>query len=578
MPNVIETAELAAEKALGQMYNCIRNKQHFKLEAGAGAGKTFSLVKGLQLIINEKGKEFAKRSQRVACITYTNVATNEINTRTDGNPIVFASTIHGFCWSLIQSHQIFMWEFLPTIQKKWEELINENDDGIIRKVCYSTGRRRLTDTEAHLSHDDILPLMVLLLRQEKFRRNLVAKYPIIFIDEYQDTDKEFAEALIEHFIASNNDINSPLLGFFGDSWQKIYRTGAGSIKHPNLNEIAKGANFRSASKIVDVLNNMRPELPQIARENIELGCVSILHTNSWEGERQTGGHWKGDLLARDSHDALVLTKNKLTEAGWNFSSNSSRILMLTHKVMASEQGYEGLVNAFTNNDSLFNLENSHINYMVNTLLPALKSFEDGQFGQMFLALGTNAPRIKKATDKTIWKENFDAISSLKDEGSIGDVMHLLKSMSPSILPDKISSLEEKLDSAIGDEISESRTLTELNNLRNISFRELIAFEKFIKSHTPFSTKHGVKGAEFDNVLVVLGRGWNLYNWDQLFTWLNTTCPLNKQEALERNRNLFYVACSRPKLNLTVLITQHLSSESLDLLRSWFGAETVRSLY
>ena len=110
------------------------------------------------------------------------------------------------------------------------------------------------------------------------------------------------------------------------------------------------------------------------------------------------------------------------------------------------------------------------------------------------------------------------------------------------------------------------------------FKELITFEKFIKNHTPFSTKHGVKGAEFDNVLVVLGRGWNLYNWDQLFTWLNTTCPENKIDALKRNRNLFYVACSRPKNNLTVLITQHLSDESLALLNQWFGDETVQSLY
>ncbi|ENM3953571.1 UvrD-helicase domain-containing protein, partial [Vibrio cholerae] len=141
MPNVIESAEVAAEEALRQMYSCIRNKRHFKLEAGAGAGKTFSLVKGLQLIIDERGSQLAKRSQKVACITYTNVATEEINTRTDSNPIVFASTIHGFCWSLIQGHQPFLWDSLPTIHSKWEEMINEIEDGKKRKVFYSTGRR-----------------------------------------------------------------------------------------------------------------------------------------------------------------------------------------------------------------------------------------------------------------------------------------------------------------------------------------------------------------------------------------------------------------------------------------------------
>ena len=27
-----------------------------------------------------------------------------------------------------------------------------------------------------------------------------------------------------------------------------------------------------------------------------------------------------------------------------------------------------------------------------------------------------------------------------------------------------------------------------------------------------STQHGVKGAEFENVLVIIGRGWNQYNF------------------------------------------------------------------
>lgn len=71
------------------------------------------------------------------------------------------------------------------------------------------------------------------------------------------------------------------------------------------------------------------------------------------------------------------------------------------------------------------------------------------------------------------------------------------------------------------------------------------------------------------MLIVLGRGWN-------FTLLNIGYPSNKKDALERN--LFYVACSRPKINLTVLITQQLSENSLALLRYWFGDETVQSIY
>ena len=66
-----------------------------------------------------------------------------------------------------------------------------------------------------LHHDDVLAFTVRLIGQPKFRRLLVARYPVLFIDEYQDTDKDFIDALREHFLGKEE---SPLIGFFGDHW------------------------------------------------------------------------------------------------------------------------------------------------------------------------------------------------------------------------------------------------------------------------------------------------------------------------------------------------------------------------
>ena len=63
-------AEVAAQRALDEMFRCIRERKSFRLEAGAGAGKTYSLVKALQVIIDEEGTQLVRRHQRVACITY----------------------------------------------------------------------------------------------------------------------------------------------------------------------------------------------------------------------------------------------------------------------------------------------------------------------------------------------------------------------------------------------------------------------------------------------------------------------------------------------------------------------------
>ena len=57
MPDAValSPAESAAEEGLEQMFQCIQERRNFRLEAGAGAGKTYSLVKALHRIIDDEG-------------------------------------------------------------------------------------------------------------------------------------------------------------------------------------------------------------------------------------------------------------------------------------------------------------------------------------------------------------------------------------------------------------------------------------------------------------------------------------------------------------------------------------------
>ena len=121
----------------------------------------------------------------------------------------------------------------------------------------------------------------------------------------------------------------------------------------------------------------------------------------------------------------------------------------------------------------------------------------------------------------------------------------------------------------------SPALEELEKLRAVPYVEIKALRKYLDGHSLFETKHGVKGAEFKNVLVVIGRGWNQYNFGEMLGLAGTQAvPAEKEAAYERNRNLFYVACSRPKLRLALLFTQQLSSQALATLEGWFGADTI----
>ncbi len=83
--------------AIDQCKNCIKDKISFVLQGGAGSGKTEAL-KELLLYINQTNPK-----AKVMCITHTNVAVNEILSRT-GNAFP-VSTIHSFINSLIKDYK-----------------------------------------------------------------------------------------------------------------------------------------------------------------------------------------------------------------------------------------------------------------------------------------------------------------------------------------------------------------------------------------------------------------------------------------------------------------------------------------
>lgn len=574
MPDVVapNPAETAAQRALVEVFQCIRDKKCFCLEAGAGAGKTYSLVKSLQLIIKQDGEHLIRRHQKVACITYTNVATNEITQRTDGHPVILASTIHSFCWELCKSFQAVLRVEVMNIAQLAEK-INEAGGIGMRCIAYDLGYRRITDLEVLLHHDDVLKVMVALIEKPKFRRILAARFPVVFIDEYQDTNAEFAECLMRHFVGPGE---GPLIGLFGDSWQKIYKTGAGSISHANLKLIGKEANFRSTPAVVNVLNRIRPELPQYVSDNADMGSAKVYHSNGFTGTRRTGGHWSGDLPSDVARHYLSALRETLANSGWSLEPQNTKILMLTHNALAAEQNYSQIWGIFDYADSLLKKEHPHIAFLADIVEPACTEFSAGRFGEMFSVIGRKQSGIRSLSQKHVWAMDMQRLVDLRAAGTIGEVIDLLMATKKPRLSDSVLRSERQLAAATQEEIDTSRTLTEIYKLRRLPYSEFMALADFINDQTPFATKHGVKGAEFDNVLVVLGRGWNQYNWCQFLEWFPDRYPVNKEESYFRNRNLFYVACSRPKKNLALLFTQLLTPGALATLEGWFGAENVTS--
>lgn len=103
-----ERAEQEANRVEEIILTTLESGKNFRVEAGAGAGKTFSLIKVIEWIQKNKWSYYQRRKQNVVCITYTNAAVEVISERLKDGSFIIPSTIHSFAWNSIKQYQSFL--------------------------------------------------------------------------------------------------------------------------------------------------------------------------------------------------------------------------------------------------------------------------------------------------------------------------------------------------------------------------------------------------------------------------------------------------------------------------------------
>ncbi|MDO9505460.1 AAA family ATPase [Hydrogenophaga sp.] len=78
---------------------------HSAFRGRAGSGKTTSLIKALERVVERHGQSMLMKRQRIACINYTEVAANEIREDVAAQNLVHVSTIHSFYWTIASTFQ-----------------------------------------------------------------------------------------------------------------------------------------------------------------------------------------------------------------------------------------------------------------------------------------------------------------------------------------------------------------------------------------------------------------------------------------------------------------------------------------
>ena len=172
----------------------------------------------------------------------------------------------------------------------------------------------------------------------------------------------------------------------------------------------------------------------------------------------------------------------------------------------------------------------------------------------FLRATDNHFKITSIASKKGLKENIESLVNVGNN-TIEQVINEANEKRICLIDDKLIAFKENKGYLY-------------NRVRGVKFSEFQKLYEYLEGQTPFSTQHKTKGAEFDNVLVVLDNGgWNNYNFEKMF--LGTASP----SVAERTQKIFYVCCTRAKENLAVFF-HNPDVQVIEKAKLWFGDNNV----
>lgn len=595
--------------------NCLGEAppRSFIMRAGAGSGKTTSLIKGLSSAIRIHGEKLKKSRQRIACITYTEIAAGEIWRDVGSDPMVHVSTIHSFMWLLAKPFQkdIRTW-VLTRITEKIEALeqkqaaygprvqqrTKDKDSRDLERLHRQSGRIAAVKSFRYgtgsdyvkgiLGHDDILKLVPSLIAERPLFRTLFARqFPFVFVDESQDTTAEVIEALK---IVEREPGVSLCLGFFGDPMQRIYATGSGLVDaSPNWIDIPKPENFRCSTKVLNLANAIRrggDDLIQVSGKR--LGPEGIVPTPE-------GSAHLFILPADDTRDAnLVRVRDwmaaRTDDNEWRSELGQVKLLVIVHQMAAKRLGFGELYTALNSKapaafkDGFLDGSAWPLSPFVKFLIPVAVAHNEGRQLEVMRLIREYSPLLEKdnllgANVAERLKVLSDLVASITDaitgncNVTIGEVLKKVYAAGLLILDHRLASYLDpnalpappvgEADNDDDQEADDSeKEIASMDAFLACPAAQLLPYQTYISERSPFWTQQGIKGAEFERVLVVLDDAESTHFQFSYEKYLGLKAPSDtdrkhieagEETTMDRTRRLFYVSCTRALRDLAVVL-------------------------
>lgn len=618
--------DVAADQTIEHCLN-LDQPQSFFLYAGAGSGKTRSLVKAIRYVRDRYSRRLSLTRQKIGVITYTNAACEEIQRRLEFDTRVDVSTIHAFAWSLIGGHDNDIRAWLKnalseriveldeqiaktrnTATKTYQDRIRSVENArrrlgrldSIKKFIYSpTGDNRTRDS---LNHSEVIAITsAFLTSKPTLQRLLVSHYPILLVDESQDTNRHLMDALLA---VQASHSASFCMGLLGDTMQRIYSDGKVGLGE-NLKGWAfpqKEMNHRCPHRIIRLINRVRNDVDTTTQRgrrdkpegHVKLFALQEAGTDKYEAER------------RVASKMVEITGDQ----SWDPSARKFKVLTLEHHMAATRFGFAQMFEPLYKVDrlqtALLDGSSAALRFFGKQALPAIRAL-GAKDAFTFAALVRNSsPLLAPETLRTKGNQQIDQLRSAKSAGdslislfadgrvptfrevleniSSSGLFNIPEALQPFVRPDApdLSEVSEE------DAEEENEEMSAWRDMLDTPFEQIDAYDQYVTGNSPFGTHQGVKGLEFPRVMVVISdeeaRGF-LFNYDKLFGVAPLSDTDRKNQAtggetgVDRTRRLLYVTCSRAEESLAIVCYTKAPELLLRSVvdRGWFSNNEVELL-
>jgi DNA helicase-2/ATP-dependent DNA helicase PcrA len=581
------------------------NPVSFFLFADAGSGKTRSLVIALKCLSEKSGKRLRLYGHRVGVITYTNAACDEITRRLEFDPLVEVKTIHSFIWSLISGLHPDIKQWLRTnLAVEIDELEEQQRKGragtkaaLVREEAIKAKQKRLADLDRirrftynpsgdnrgrdSLNHAEVIKIGAdFLTRKPLMQRILIAKFPVLLIDESQDTNK----LLMEAFLKLQREYRERFcLGLFGDVMQRIYADGKEDLGQELPSDWArptKKLNHRCPRRIIKLINKIRSSVDgheQVARSDSEEGTVRLFILRTDTVDKKGAERRAAEKMASVTGDQLWASEADI------------KTLTLEHHMAARRMGFLEMFGALDRIESLrTGLRDGSLpglRFFSQLLLPLLRAKERGDDFAVAAVVRKESPLLSKATLKSAGTDQRTKIQDTRtaveelmslwsDNGNprFLDVLDCVSRTGLFEVPETLrpfAAREERIRKEAqdgrmlpgDDEEQSDAVLDAWDKFLQAPFGEIEPYDQYVSGRAAFETHQGVKGLEFQRVMVIMdddeARGF-MFNYEKLFGAKDKSKAdlenerEGKDSSIDRTRRLFYVTCSRARKSLAIV--------------------------